>query len=53
MPLTRLPDPECVLSGPRTRLERPDGLLGANLARGRARDSVAGLPPYDGPCAYG
>jgi hypothetical protein len=53
VPLTRLPDPECVLYRTRTQLERPDGLLGANLARARARDAVAGLPPYDGPCAYG
>ena len=53
VPLTRLPDPECVLYGTRKQLERPDGLLGANLARARARDAVAGLPTYEGPCAYG
>jgi hypothetical protein len=53
VPLTRLRDPECVLYGIRTRLERPDGLLGANLARARARDAVAGLPPYGGTCGYG
>ena len=33
-------------------LARDDGLLGANLARARARDAVAGLPPPVGACTY-
>jgi hypothetical protein len=52
VPLRRLRYPECVLRGIRTEVERPEGLLGANLARARARDAVAGLPPYEGTCVY-
>ena len=52
VPLTRLRNPECVLGEIRAGLARDDGLLGANLARGRARDAVAGLPPSVGACTY-
>ena len=52
VPLTRLRNPECVLGEIRAGLALDDGLLGANLARGRARDAVAGLPPSVGACFY-
>ena len=52
MPLTRLRNPECVLGEIRGGLARDDGLLGANLARARARDAVAGLPLSVGACTY-
>jgi hypothetical protein len=43
-PLTRLRYPECVAGGILEDLDEPDGILGANLARARARDALAGLP---------
>jgi Domain of unknown function (DUF4173) len=51
-PLTRLREPGCV-AGPMLRdLARADGVLGANLARSRARRALAGLRPRDRGCAY-
>ena len=44
VPLTRLRDPQCVAWRIAGDLREPDGLLGANLARARARDALAGLP---------
>jgi hypothetical protein len=38
----------CALSEQAARLVRPDDLVEANLARSRARDALAGLPPS--PC---
>jgi hypothetical protein len=43
--LARLRFPECVAGGMRADLRAPDGVLGANVARSRARRALAGLPP--------
>jgi uncharacterized protein DUF4153 len=52
-PLTRLRHPECVAAGMRAGLDEPDGILGANLARARARDALAGVAPLHGvACPY-
>jgi hypothetical protein len=52
-PLTRLRYPECIADRLLERLARPDGILGANLARQRARNALEGLPPSDvATCPY-
>jgi hypothetical protein len=45
---TRLRDVRCVAWRIAGDLREPDGLLGANLARARARAALAGLPEPDG-----
>jgi hypothetical protein len=52
VPLTRLRAPECVALMIRAELDDDDGLLGANLARSRARDALAGLPEPGPACPY-
>jgi uncharacterized protein DUF4153 len=50
LPLTRLPEPECALRRLADDLREPDGPLGANVARARARDAIARLPEPDPLC---
>ena len=50
VPLARLEDPACITERIRAGLEGDDGLLGANLARSRARDALRDLPPAGRSC---
>jgi hypothetical protein len=50
VPLTRLRSPECVAHEIRRDLDQPDGILGANLARARARRALDGLPAPGRSC---
>ena len=50
--LTRLRYPECVAWRVRADLRAPDGVLGANLARSRARRALADLGDPGSGCAY-
>jgi hypothetical protein len=50
--LTRLRYPECVAGRIHAGLRAPDGLLGANVARSRARRALAALPDPGRGCPY-
>ena len=53
VPLTRPRSPGCVAAAIRRDLADGDGVLGANLARARARRALDGLPAPNRSCAYG
>jgi hypothetical protein len=50
--LTGLRYPECVTGRIRAGLQGSDGLLGANVARSRARRALAGLAAPGSGCPY-